>query len=764
MRLNTSARQEPARRSASGPAGRGEVKGSRQAVVVLRAAVIALALLSASCNNSPYPAKDANANVVYNPLTQLIDHLDPALTYGGASAILCNIVETPFQYNYIDRPYKLDPLLATEVPRPEQRTIEYDGNTIEATVYTIHLLEGVKYENHPCFVAENRRLTEKDYSGIRNVRDFEKTATREMVASDFVYGVRRTADPRLEFPGFTAFAPNLLGYADYNKELKKRLNAKRGERREGAGLLFNQEMDEQYNPIKFDHTEASKGFPFIREIDKYTFEIVLKKSYPQILYWMTFNFFAPVPPEAIEFFNQRGMLERDMTFDLNPVGTGPYLLENYDPTNEIALVRNKNFRGELYPSLPEPGPDAAPETIENYKLMKEHGMLEDSGKPMPFIDRVLWRMEKEAIPRWNKFLQGYYDTSIIQPESFDQTISLTSRGSLSLTDEMRKTGIELLKCESPSIRHYAFNMEDPVFGGLTEKKRKLRQAISIAINSKEALDIFNNGVGAEAQHLIPPGIFGFEPGENGINPYVFNWDPIQKKPVRKPIEDAKRLLAEAGYPNGVGSDGQRLEIYYPTLTVSADRRNAMKLLRKQLDRIGVDIKIEEFASSVFWDKIRNFDFQMSRFGWAADYPDPETFLILYYLPKEYSAGSERQNQSGYNNPRYNELFEKMSQMESGPERKAIISEMLQIVTKDAPGVFATHSMGMALKHAWLKNYYIYPLCKNTTKYIRLDAANRAEYQKKNNPPIYWPVFVLAGVLLASVIPAALATRRHLRER
>ena len=68
-------------------------------------------------------------------------------------SIMLNIVETPLQYNYVDRPYKLEPLLATEVPKVEFRKIRYDGNTIDAPVYTVHIKKHVLYQNHPCFVA-----------------------------------------------------------------------------------------------------------------------------------------------------------------------------------------------------------------------------------------------------------------------------------------------------------------------------------------------------------------------------------------------------------------------------------------------------------------------------------------------------------------------------------------------------------------------------------------------------------------------------------
>ena len=64
-----------------------------------------------------------------------------------------------------------------------------------------------------------------------------------------------------------------------------------------------------------------------------------------------------MPKEAIEFFTQPGLLERGITFDKNPVGTGPYMITDYDPTSQVVLTRNPNFRVETYPSLAKPDPN-----------------------------------------------------------------------------------------------------------------------------------------------------------------------------------------------------------------------------------------------------------------------------------------------------------------------------------------------------------------------------------------------------------------------
>src|SRR4029453_13010161 len=167
-------------------------------------------------------------------------------------------------------------------------------------------------------------------------------------------------------------------------------------------------------------------------------------------------------------------------------------------------------------------------------------------QPMPFIDRVVFSLEKETIPYWNKFLQGYYDASGITSDTFDQVIRVTGSGDAQLTPAMEKQGIRLQTSVATSIMYMGFNMLDPVVGGDSERARKLRQAISIAIDQEEFISIFLNGRGIAAQGPIAPGLFGYKGGEAGINRYMYDW--VNGAPQRKAIDYAKKLLAEAGYP------------------------------------------------------------------------------------------------------------------------------------------------------------------------------------------------------------------------
>src|SRR3989344_3326654 len=107
------------------------------------------------------------------------------------------------------------------------------------------------------------------------------------------------------------------------------------------------------------------------------------------------------------------------------------MLAENNPNRRMVLERNPNYHAELYPA------EGEAEDVQK-------GLLADTGKPLPFIDKVVFSLEKESIPYWNKFLQGYYDLSGVLAESFDQAIRFTGEGDTEVSEAMKQKGIQLL--------------------------------------------------------------------------------------------------------------------------------------------------------------------------------------------------------------------------------------------------------------------------------------------------------------------------------
>lgn len=693
--------------------------------------------------NDPYPQREAGGNILYTAFTERPKHLDPAQSYTEDEiTFTAQIYQPPLQYHYLKRPYTLIPATVEQVPEPEL----YDARgrrlpagapaeQVAESVYELKLKPGIRYQPHPAFALDDRGrplyldLSPAELQDKFVIGDFPHASSRTLRADDYIYQIKRLAHPRLHSPIFGMMAEKIIGL----KELGQALEA-----------AYQAKPDQPWLDLD--------AFPLegVQQVDELTWRIRIKGRYPQFVYWLAMPFFAPVPREVDRFFSQPGMAERNLTLDWWPVGTGPYMLTENDPNRRMVLTRNPHFQGETYPCEGEPEDEAA-------------GLLADCGKPLPFIDQAVFTREKEAIPYWNKFLQGYYDASGIGSDSFDQAVRINVGGEVALTEEMQAKGIRLLTSVRASTFYLGFNMLDPVVGGNQEQAAKLRQALSIAIDQEEFISIFMNGRGIPAMSPLPPGIFGFEAGQAGLNPYVYDW--VDGKPKRKPVEEAQRLLAEAGWPNGRHArSGEPLVLNLDTTAGGMGEKNRLDWLTRQFQKIGVQLVVRATDFNRFQDKLEQGAVQLFFLGWNADYPDPENFFFLLHGPEGRARRQGGQNSANYQNPAYDRLFLQMKAMENTPERLDLIRAMNRILQHDAPWIYAFHPKTYVLTHAWLKNRKPSDVGNNTLKYQRLDYPLRQRLRAEWNQPERWPLLLLLGSILLLVAPIVWLYRRRERQR
>jgi ABC-type transport system substrate-binding protein len=696
--------------------------------------------------NSPYPAEQAGKNILYSSFSERPKHLDPAQSYSSNEVVFTGqIYEPPLQYHFLKRPYQLEPATVTAMPVPyyldaqEQSLPDHaSADDIAYSVYDIEIQPGIHYQPHPAFATDEQgqlvyhAMSESDLESVKTLSDFPASGSRELIAEDYVYQIKRLAHPRLHSPIFGLMSEYIVGLGDYAATLKEALE--RTERGEAASTF----LDLRNYPLAGAEV-----------LDRYRYRVKIRGKYPQFLYWLAMPFFAPVPWEADVFYSQPGMKERNISLDWYPVGTGPYMLTINNPNRQMVMERNPNFHGERYPREGEDG-DA------------EKGYLDDAGRELPMIDKVIYSLEKEAIPTWNKFLQGYYDASGVSSDSFDQAIQIGSGGDISLTPELQAKGIRLNTAVSTSIYYMGFNMLDAVVGGQSERARLLRRAISIAMDYEEYISIFANGRGIPAQGPLPPGIFGHLEGKEGINRAVYEW--TSHGPQRRPISEARRLLAEAGYPEGRDiKTGKPLVLYLDTTGGGPDDAARLDWIRKQFAKLDIQLQVRNTDYNRFQDKMLKGTAQIFQWGWNADYPDPENFLFLLY-GKNSKVEHNGENAANYRNDEFDDLFERMKNMENGPQRQAVIDRMVEILRHDAPWVFGFHPKQFVLFHDWYHNAKTNLMANNTLKYRRIEPALREQQREAWNHPVVWPLGMLVLVLLASVMPAFVAYRRHENRR
>jgi peptide/nickel transport system substrate-binding protein len=695
--------------------------------------LLGLTACDLSSINSPYTEQLEDESVLYSSFSLRPKHLDPARSYSSSEAqFTAQIYEPPLQYHYLKRPYTLIPLTANRLPTVSYYNAEgirLDGEIktqdIAYSIYEISIKSGIQYQPHPAFSRktngdfEYHSLNDDELRAIKSLSDFKNTDTRELVAADYVYQIKRLAHPDIHSPILSLMAEHIVGLTEFSQQLQQQ--------QQKGQLIDLQKLD----------------ISGVELIDKYRYKIKVKGKYPQLNYWLAMPFFAPMPWEADLFYQQKGLKKKNISLDWYPVGTGPYYLTENNPNRRMELTKNPNFHGENYPTQGEKGDQAA-------------GLLEDAAKEMPFINKVVFSLEKESIPLWNKFLQGYYDASGINSDSFDQAIQVGVGGDFSLSKDMIEKNIKLKTAIETSTFYMGFNMLDSVVGGYSEQAQKLRQAIAIAIDYEEYISIFTNGRGTAAQGPIPPGIFGHIEGKEGINPYVYGWQNNLAK--RKSINDAKQLLTEAGYSNGRDENtGKPLILHLDVPASGPDAKARFDWVRKQFQKLDIQLVIRNTDYNRFQEKMRKGQAQIFQWGWNADYPDPENFLFLLYGPNG-KVNAQGENAANYKNLVFDELFEQMRTMDNGDERQKMIDKMLAILHKDSPWIWGYHPKQFYLYHAWNKNIKPNLMANNTLKYRRLDAELRQQQQQQWNAPILWPLAMVFSIVLVLLIPAIMMYR------
>ena len=478
---------------------------------------------------------------------------------------------------------------------------------------------------------------------------FEGGKGRELVAEDFVYSIKRLADPKLQALGWWILDGKIKG--------------------------LNEWREKHTDSKVVDYNETVEG---LQAIDKYTLKFKLTKPFPQFLYSLAMPFTFVVAKEVLDHYGKE--------FLNHPVGTGPYKLPKFNQTNKIVYTKNPTYREKFYPSDSSEG-------------FKELGYLEDAGKKLPLVDKVVVSVMVEDQPRWLNFQKGNIDYLSIPKDNFDSVVT-PSKG---VTDEFAKKGISLEINPSLDVTYVAFNHDNKLFSNV-----KLRRAMALAYDVNKSNKLFYNNTALPAQSIVPPGIKGHV--KSYVNPYR-----------ARNLEKAKALLKEAGYPNGEGLP----EITYdcPNSTIS---RQMGDFFRKNMAEIGIKVKVIQNTWPELQNKITKRSVQLYAIAWGADYPDAENFLQLLFGPNK-SPGA---NGSGYDNPEFNQLYKTASVLQDSPERTALYEKMSRIAAEQVPWIFGVHRQSFIMKHSWLKNYLNADVGADRAEYLNINLDKKKEMVEK----------------------------------
>ncbi len=527
---------------------------------------------------------------------------------------------------------------------------------------------------------------------------------RELVAADQHFAIQRLSDPKNQSPVFSNLAEYIVGMREAAEAARK-------------------------NGDRFDY--ATMKVSGVEVIDSHTFKLHLLKPYPQILYWMAMHFMTPVAHEAVAYYDGKlhadgpgGKLVTRELFKFHPVGTGPFKMAEWVRGQRVRFVRNEHYHTTVFPH----GGWPAEREALNRPL---------AGHALPLVDEVQITIFPELLPMWLLTRQGYLDRFSVQKDAFNSLVT-ASKG---LTSKYAERGLKLEKAVEVSTFYFSFNLQDPVIG----PNKKLRQALSCAYNPQGFIDILYGGVAPIAQQLLSPGVFGYQ--KDYRNPYGYN------------LEKARRLIAEAGYPNGIDpKTGQPLEITMDCVASGSAERQLAEYEQRQFEQLGIRIRVIENTFARMLEKEDQGNFQIcTGTGWSADYPDPENYFFLFTSSNFPPAGK---NISRYKNPEFDRLFDQMASMENSPERFEMVRKMNALLIEDCPILLSFNKAYYIVTQPWAPATHMNMLLEVGLKYQPVEVDLRAWKRGEWNPVARWPIPLAIGVVVIGIVYAAVINRRR----
>ncbi len=542
-------------------------------------------------------------------------------------SLTAHMFESPYTYDPLARPTKIVPLVAAGEPE-----ISADFKT-----FTVRIKPGIYFADDPAFKGRKRELT----------------------AQDFVYSIKRFADPATN-------AQNWAGYED-------------------AGLAGLAELREQVlkskRPFPYDTDVAG-----LLALDRYTLQLKTNEPRPRLVESiLTGNdLYGAVAREVVEFYGDRIME--------HPVGTGPFMLKAWRRSSQMVFERNPGYRERRYEA--EPAPDDA-EGLAILARLK--------GRSLPMVDRVVVDVIVENQPRWLAFLNNEHDFIERMPEEF---ITQAAPGG-HLAPNLAKRGMQAVFTLAPDVTLTCFNMEDPVVGGYTPDKVALRRALSLAYDVKKEIQLARRGQAVPAQAPAMPGTSSYDPD---FKSELSEYDPAR----------AKALLDMYGYVDKDGDGWRDLPDGRPLVLVRNTQSDSLsraidELWDKALRAIGIklQLKVQQWPENLKAAQAGNY--QMWPVGSSASQPDGAGLLQYYFGP---AAGTY--NLPRFKNARLDDIYKHVQSIPDGPERQALFREAKRIAVAYMPYKVHNHRIITDIQQPWMSGFRRPLFSQDFWQYVAID--------------------------------------------
>jgi len=330
--------------------------------------------------------------------------------------------------------------------------------------------------------------------------------------------------------------------------------------------------------------------------------------------------------------------------DWNPVGTGPFKRRSIKPGTSLILERH-----------------------QQYWDVDEHG------DQLPFLDAVRYTFEKDKGRELEGFEQG--------------RITMISEVPLEGTDALAdfEKGEHIVQTAAGmSVQFYGFARHMVPFADV-----RVRRAFAMAIDRKMLVDSVLHGLAMVAEHgVVPP---GFEEYPYDSIPSI-SYDP----------EQARSLLAEAGFPDGDGLPTVFLQVNNDGFGYVRVAGEVQTMLEKVL---GVRAVITVLPADQHYDKVERARSQFWREGWVADHPSPENFLALFYgrnAPADTTIPSYL-NSTRYRNEAFDAYFSKAQSTADAQERMQLLARAERQLMEDMVVVPLYHERMIRVLQPWVRD-------------------------------------------------------------
>ena len=545
--------------------------------------------------------------------------------------LTAHVFEGMYGYDPLARPVKIKPLTADGMPQ-----VSSDYKT-----WTVKIKPGIFFADDPAFNGKKR----------------------ELVAQDYVYTIKRFADPANKAPAWTELES--YGFIGLNEARRAAVDAKK----------------------PFDYDREIDG---VRALDRYTVQFRFAESRPRFNELIAgSDLLGAVAREVVERYGEQ--------IEAHPVGTGPFKLAQWRRSSLIAFERNPDYRERYYDA--EPAADDA----EGQALVARF-----KGRRLPMIDRVEVSVIEQEQPRWLAFVNGEADLAYRVGYQFAPLAMPNGK----VAPNLAKQGVRGYRVVDPAGNYYFFNMEDATVGGYTPEKVALRRAIALGIDSRNVIEYAYSGLGTISQGPTLPFTTGYDAtrrSEFGV------YDPAR----------AKALLDLYGYKDRNGDGWREMPDGSPLLlrvNTQSDQRSRKidEVMNKNMKAIGIRMQsiVAQWPENLKAGRAGKL--QMWYLGGYASAPDAEGSYAR--LDSRQIGG---QNMARVKRPELDAAYDQIKRLPDSPERLDAFHEAEKIALAYMPYKFTLNRLSLDMTQPQLIGYRRPVFWLDFWQYVDIDNALKA---------------------------------------